>query len=132
MIKINNYCDVLSADLHEYYINKEYDKLLDFSEKNTEKILALWKNGSPEDQIIVDKVIKYEKSILEYFYASLINKPELKVIFELGRFLGTVDIIDAMNFKLFINKKAELTYNQDVKEIKHLDKIIKILKNMEK
>lgn len=128
MSPISNYWRCSSKDLFEQYEMKHYNELLDYSKENKSRIFDLWNNGEPEDHIILSKVTKYAKSILEYFASGFSNKPELKSIFELGELLGVVDSIDNMSFKLFLEKEAERNYFYEVKKIKHLDEIINALR----
>ena len=128
MSQIGDYWICSSEDLFEQYERKCYDELLEYSRKNMDKIFDLWNNGEPKDDTILRRVTKYAKSILEYYYAAFLNRPELSVMFELGQLLGVIDSIDNMSFKLFLEEEAERCYAQELKKVKHLDEIIKALK----
>lgn len=128
MSQVSDYWKCSSKDLFEQYELKCYDELLEYSKANMDKIIDLWNNGEPEDHIILRKVTKYAKSILEYFSAAFSNQPELNVMFELGQLLGVIDSIDKMSFKLFLEKEAEWSYAQELKKVKHLDEIVRALK----
>ena len=116
MSKVSDYWKCSSNDLYEQYEMKCYDELLEYSKENRDKIFDLWNNGEPEDQIIVRKVTKYAKSILEYFYAAFSNQPELNVMFELGQLLGAVDSIDKMTNKC----KNNILFRKNAKEYMEL------------
>lgn len=129
MSQVSDYWKCSSKDLFEQYEMKCYDELLEYSKENMDKIYDLWNSGEPKDHTILRKVTKYAKSILEYFYAAFSNQPELNVMFELGQLLGVIDSIDKMSFKMFLEKEAEWGYAQELKKVKHLDEIVRALKN---
>ncbi len=128
MMQVSDYWKCSLKDLYEQYEMKDYDELFEYAKENIDNIWDLWNNEELEDHTILRKVIKYAKSVLEYFGEAFLNQPELNVLFELGQLLGTIDSIDKMSLKYLLEREAEWTYVQELKKVKHLDNIIKALK----